>query len=135
MTYLWRTIVLSYKQNQNFITFFLSRSSHEVKNAQIVECLKKIMKLANTRIMFNNSSGFMMTLFIARQRTGITPYYLNLLFELILFKTEWCSMYQVNIYTIVSFHCVEIIVLLFTRVRDHCCVLSDVTLDCYSLDI
>ena len=44
-------------------------------------------------------------------------------------------MYQVNIYAIVSFHCVEIIVLLFTGVRDHCCVLSDVTLDCYSLDI
>ena len=44
-------------------------------------------------------------------------------------------MYQVNIYTIVWFHRVEIIVLLFTRVRDHCCVLSDVTLDCCSLDI
>ena len=44
-------------------------------------------------------------------------------------------MYQVNIYTIVWFHCVEIIVLLFTGVRDHCCVLCDVTLDCYSLDI
>ena len=44
-------------------------------------------------------------------------------------------MYQVNICTIVSFHCVEIIVLLFTRIRDHCCVLCDVTLDCFSLDI
>ena len=44
-------------------------------------------------------------------------------------------MYQVNIYAIVWFHCVEIIVLLFTGVRDHCCVLSDVTLDCYSLDV
>ena len=65
---------MSYKQNQNFIIFFLSRSSHEAKNAQIVECLKNIMKLANTRIIFNNSSGVMMTLFIVRQRTGITPY-------------------------------------------------------------
>ena len=44
-------------------------------------------------------------------------------------------MYQVNVYTTVLFHCVEIIVLLFTRARDHCCVLCDVTLDCYSLDI
>ena len=63
---------MSYKQNPNFI--FLSRSGHAAKNAEIVKCLKKITKLADTRIIFNNSGGVMMTFFIIRERTGTTPY-------------------------------------------------------------
>ena len=41
----------------------------------------------------------------------------------------WCSIYQVNICTIVSFYCVWSLLCYCVRNRDHCCVLCDVARD------
>ena len=56
-----------------------------------------------------------MTFFINKERAWTTPIDIkSAILNEFLFKTGWCSIFQVNIYTIVSFYCVEFIVLLFT---------------------
>ena len=72
------------KQNPNFITFFCLGVAVKRKMLKNSEMFVKIMKLANTRIIFNNSSGVVWL----RERTGKTPYLIRH-FELILFKTGW----------------------------------------------
>ena len=49
---------------------------------------EKTMKLANTMIIFNNSSDVMMTLFIIRERTIEQCHVKSAIFNLILFKTR-----------------------------------------------